>query len=345
MIKSHLYFALAWLALILGLIGIFLPVLPTTPFLLLAAFAFGKCSPRFHRWLSRNEYLGSYLENYRTGCGVPAKIIWRSLICLWGMLLFSAWYLSDYRFTLLFLLVGVGVSIHLLCLKRSAREAQRFTLIELLVSMGIIAVLASLLLPALNRARDLARNSVCLNHLRQIGIGLDLYVEDHTGYIPNISGQYMGSSIPVVRVKMGPQAVDFALGRLIRDYQLPPRIFGCPSNPSRLPAAIDEAWQGGSTVQTAYIYRETDVNFLPLKSSDSNSGKAMLMDFACLSGNGPSIIPHAFQSVSILFQDSHAASRKNSPAVGEYFTTYSNVSEHSSLAPPECEFIWQHADP
>lgn len=345
MLKRHLYFALAWLTLSLGVAGIFLPILPTTPFLLLAAFAFGKCSPRFHRWLIQNEYLGAYLENYRTGCGVPAKVIWRGLAYLWGMLLLSAWYISDYRFSLLFLLVGTGVSIHLLSLKRSAREAQRFTLIELLVSMGIIAVLASMLLPALNRARDMAKSSLCLNHLRQIGIGLDLYVEDNAGYIPNISGQYMGSSIPVARIKMGPRAVDFALGRLVSSYQLPAKVFGCPLNDSRLPAYVEQAWQSGSTVQTAYIYRETDADFQALKSSSSNSGRAVLMDFACISSNGPSIMPHAFKSVSILFQDGHAESRKNTPAVGEHFTAYSNVADHSGITPPECSFIWQHADP
>ncbi len=344
MIKRHFYFALAWLAMTLGILGIFLPILPTTPFLLLAAFAFGKSSPRFYRWLTKNEYLNSYLENYRSGCGVPAKIIWRSLAFLWAVLLLSAWFFYDYRYSLLLFLVGTGVSIHLLCLKRSVRQIRRFTLIELLVSMGIIAVLASLLLPALNRARDLARNSVCLNNLRQIGVGLDLYVDDYAGYIPNINGQYMGRSIPVARVKMGPRAVDFALGRLISNYQLPAKVFGCPLSWSRLPEDVAQAWQSGETVQTAYIYRETDADFQPLKSSNRNSDKALLMDFVCISSNGPSIIPHSFQSVNILYQDGHVSTRKNTPAVGECFTTFSNATGHSSLLSPECGHIWQHAD-
>ncbi len=81
----RLFFAgLGWLALSLGAIGIFLPVLPTTPFLLLAAACFARSSARFYNWLMNNRLFGPYLRAWRHERRIPrhAKILAVAMIVL-----------------------------------------------------------------------------------------------------------------------------------------------------------------------------------------------------------------------------------------------------------------------
>src|SRR5438067_1737574 len=68
--------------------------------------------------------------------------------------------------------------------KSTARAGRGFTLVELLVVIAIIAILAALLLPALSAAKEKARRVTCVNHLRQIGIGLSIYAPDNGERVP-----------------------------------------------------------------------------------------------------------------------------------------------------------------
>ena len=68
-----LLLAIGWLSVTLGIIGIFLPVLPTTPFLLLAAACFARSSRRFYLWLVHHKHLGPWIRDYLEGNGIPLK--------------------------------------------------------------------------------------------------------------------------------------------------------------------------------------------------------------------------------------------------------------------------------
>lgn len=82
----YLLTAAGLLSLALGILGMFLPVLPTTPFVLLAAGCFAKSSPRLHSWLRNSSLFGSILVNWETNRCIPmkSKILAVSMIVLFG---------------------------------------------------------------------------------------------------------------------------------------------------------------------------------------------------------------------------------------------------------------------
>jgi|SRR5690606_30643127 len=69
----YLLLVVGWLSVVLGVIGIFVPVLPTTPFLLLAAACFVRSSRRFYLWLVNHRHLGPWIRDYLEGNGIPLK--------------------------------------------------------------------------------------------------------------------------------------------------------------------------------------------------------------------------------------------------------------------------------
>jgi len=72
-----------WVAVTLGIIGIVLPLLPTTPFLLLAAFCFSRSSPRFHHWLMNHPWFGEYITNFQSGRGMTKSAKISTVLLMW----------------------------------------------------------------------------------------------------------------------------------------------------------------------------------------------------------------------------------------------------------------------
>jgi uncharacterized protein len=98
----------------LAILGIFLPILPTTPFLLLAAFLYARSSERFYRWLLTNRLFGSYIDNYRRGLGMPRREKILTLVALWLTIGFSALYVAHSIWLKAGLgLIAIAVTIHL----------------------------------------------------------------------------------------------------------------------------------------------------------------------------------------------------------------------------------------
>ena len=113
------------LAILLGIIGIFLPLLPTTPFLLLAAACFSRGSATMHNWLLSHPVFGAYLRNYQEGRGIPARAKVLALVMMWSSLGYAVWRYESLWLRLLLLTVGAGVSIYLLRLPTCVRAAEK----------------------------------------------------------------------------------------------------------------------------------------------------------------------------------------------------------------------------
>lgn len=99
----------------LGVLGIILPLMPATPFLLLAAYFFSRSSPRFHRWLLSNRIFGSYIENYRSGRGLGLVEKWVTIATLWvALTITGTTVLTVWWGRALLAAVAIGVTTHLL---------------------------------------------------------------------------------------------------------------------------------------------------------------------------------------------------------------------------------------
>jgi len=115
---KYFYLISGFLLVSIGVIGIFLPLLPTTIFLILASVCFVKSSPRANEWLRNHKVLGAYIKNYqdKSGLTITSKIF--NLILLWGMITVSAFLFTDgFYIRLLLFAIAIGVSIHLVMIK------------------------------------------------------------------------------------------------------------------------------------------------------------------------------------------------------------------------------------
>src|SRR5665648_154597 len=115
MVRASLFIAGTFL-LALGAIGVFLPILPTTPFLLLSAACYLRSSERMHKWLLNNRWFGKYIRNYQAGRGIPIKTKIIAISAMWIAILYSTFFVVDEILVaqVTLLVIAAGVSVHLI---------------------------------------------------------------------------------------------------------------------------------------------------------------------------------------------------------------------------------------
>jgi uncharacterized membrane protein YbaN (DUF454 family) len=132
-----LLFVAGSISLFFGLIGIFLPLLPTTPFLLLTAACYMRSSERMYNWLLNNRWFGEYIKNYHAGRGIPLKTKIIAIATMWTMMIISAFFmlttLVDRQLLtstalliirIVLLVIAIVVSIHLIKLPTFKKQKE-----------------------------------------------------------------------------------------------------------------------------------------------------------------------------------------------------------------------------
>ncbi len=117
--KKKIFIAIGLFCVTLGTIGIFVPILPTTPFFLLASFLFSKSSRKFYDKLINNKYLGHYIRDYLENKTMPTHSKITTLVILWVGIGVSIFLLDFQKHTTIFLLiVAIAVTIHIVLIGR-----------------------------------------------------------------------------------------------------------------------------------------------------------------------------------------------------------------------------------
>ena len=115
---KFLFAFLGSVSLVLGIMGVFLPVLPTTPFLLLAAAMYMRSSQRLYDWLMSHKHLGPYIKNFREHKALPLRVKVVSVTMVWATLLYCAIFVAkEWWMSAIFIAIATGVTIHILSFK------------------------------------------------------------------------------------------------------------------------------------------------------------------------------------------------------------------------------------
>ncbi len=111
-------------ALAAGVVGIFVPLLPTTPLLLLAAALYMRSSPRLYDWLLSHRHLGEYIRNFRERRALPLRVKIVSLTVMWASMLWCIFCVVDGRWwaQLALAAIGAGVTVHILSFATLKRD-------------------------------------------------------------------------------------------------------------------------------------------------------------------------------------------------------------------------------
>ena len=117
-ILKYILISFGFISLFLGIIGIVVPLLPTTPFVLLAAFLFCKSSDKYHKWIYENKVFGKYLKDYKEGLGISLRLKAFVISLLYITILYSVFFVvNNLWLKLLLIVIAVAVSVHLFMIK------------------------------------------------------------------------------------------------------------------------------------------------------------------------------------------------------------------------------------
>lgn len=114
-LKRKLFAALGFTTFALGFVGVFVPLLPTTPFLLVSLYAFSKSFPQFSDKILKNRYLAPYVEGYVSGRGLSTRQKVRTLTLMWAVMLISIIFVANALWLrALLVAIAIGVSVHII---------------------------------------------------------------------------------------------------------------------------------------------------------------------------------------------------------------------------------------
>ena len=120
---KYVFLILGSVSLACGIVGIFVPLLPTTPFLLLSAALFFRSSPRAYHWLLHHRYLGGYIRSFREERAIPLRAKVMALSLLWITSLHGFFFLlAHWIWKGGMLLVSIGVTFYLLSFKTARKK-------------------------------------------------------------------------------------------------------------------------------------------------------------------------------------------------------------------------------
>jgi len=116
-IRNFIFAAIGFIMLAIGAIGLVIPILPTTPFVLLAAGCFST-TPAMHKRIMKIPFVREYIINYEQGIGLSAKTIAVSLTFLWGMLILSSAITRKPWLMAILAAIGIAVTVHIICVSK-----------------------------------------------------------------------------------------------------------------------------------------------------------------------------------------------------------------------------------
>jgi len=108
------YIIVGTIALVIGAIGLFLPVIPTTPLVLLAAACYYRGSDRLHTWILSSRWFGETIKNYQEGRGLTRDTKVRAIYMMWAMILLSVgFFVSNLFVRVAIICFAIGVTVYL----------------------------------------------------------------------------------------------------------------------------------------------------------------------------------------------------------------------------------------